>query len=67
MNCPRLSRKLKLICNVGLRSMRVKCKLTNLTMVFCVILVVVSNVVGCAKHPRLKLDLGFSYYLHNFM
>ena len=29
--------------------MRVKCKLTNLTMVLCVTLVVVVNVASCAR------------------
>lgn len=39
--------------------MRVKCKLTVLTVILCVSLVEV--VVGSVGQPRLKIDLGFSY------
>lgn len=41
--------------------MRVKCKLTNLTMDLCITLGVVINVASCVGQPRLYCDPGFSY------
>ena len=48
--------------------MRVKPKLTKLTMVLCAIMVVVVIVIvlDYARQPRLQLNLGPSYELHNY-